>query len=118
MIGEVIVAMPNEDTYSLALRDNVSHTSTTVDCRRDSGKKTVWVESTLDKVIPCQIQISRDGANWFNYNAAFNIQFGNVTRRMEYRTISDMFFFIRVQFQAAVAPTVGTIYIYVQRRAF
>lgn len=105
--------IPAEETTifnALAIRDTDVHTSS-VSTNIGYRVKTLIITNTLDQTVTKQCQGSRDGSTWFNIGDPFTVTSGATI----YQTCETYFPYIRGQASCAVAPTTGSLSMWVEK---
>lgn len=95
---------------ALAIRDTNSHTSS-VSNNIGYRVKTLIVTNGLDQTVTKQCQGSRDNSIWFNIGDSFTIVAGATV----YQTCETYFPYIRALASCTVAPTTGTLDMWVEK---
>jgi len=93
-----------------AIRDTAAHNSS---AGQNSGfrVKTIIVQSTLNQDVSIQCQGSRDGTNWFNIGTAWPV----TASTNAYQTCETYFPYLRGIATCAVAPSSGTLNLWLER---
>jgi hypothetical protein len=105
--------VPVEETQifnNLAIRD--TNTATSVSSNNIGYRvKTLIITNTLDQAVTKQCQGSRDNSNWFNIGDSFTVSSGATI----YQTCETYFPYVRAQASCSVAPTTGSLNMWIEK---
>jgi len=94
----------------LEIRDTDDHTSA-VSTNIGYRVKTLIVTNTMDQLVNKQCQASRDNSNWFDIGDPFEVAAGATI----YQSCETYFPYVRAIASCAVAPTTGTLSMWVEK---
>lgn len=93
-----------------AIRNTAVHTSSS---GQNSGfrVKTIIIANTLNQSVSIQCEGSRDGSNWFTVGSPFDVAASTTT----YQTCDTYFPYMRAKATCSVAPSSGTLNVWLER---